>query len=142
MKIKYFEYTAHWTGDQTAVATIDQDTLILLATLECDGSDEAEDIMEDIDDCYAEKGIVDVRAGKMYAFPALLSGDYSKFAGKRRHWNKVWKALDTNGWWAGQWEEGSYALALPGKENEAIAAIEQIEARVQGVRFNWRPSAR
>jgi hypothetical protein len=66
--------------------------------------------------------------GKQYALESILQDNFgSNYSGNIRK-GEIIRALTINGWWAGDWEEGSAYIALEGKVKAADKALRKIEA--------------
>lgn len=138
--ITYLEHYPHYMGTMNSTATIAEEDLVLLATLVADDSEEAKEVLHEMNGEFDAdgEGILNVKQGNPCAFEILLKGDYGQTPQRAaNHWKQVWKALRTKGYWVGQWEEGSYGLAAPGYERKAIAAIAHLEAEIAEDTFDW-----
>lgn len=148
MKLIYLEHYPHYMGTRNTTVEIDEINLALMATLACDSFDAREDLLEELDfalciDACREVGSafkVLKKDGKYgpFALTSFVTADHSdKDATVRRFWTTVLKALKTKGFWAGVWEEGSYAICRADKRKEGLNALARIEARIAEDTFDW-----
>ena len=133
--LTYFEHYPHYMGTMDTKMSIDLDSMILASVvLGTKDEDDHENIYEDISD--GHNGLGD---GSAYALATAIRGDNWPItaAGQKKHLDRVLKALATKGYWADMWEEGSHALAMPGKEKQAIHALALIEAQIEEDAFDF-----
>lgn len=140
MKLIYLEHYPHYMGTRNTTVEIDEINLALMATLACDSFDAREDLLEELDALDGSAFKVLKKDGKYgpFALTSFVTADHSdKDATVRRFWTTVLKALKTKGFWAGVWEEGSYAICRADKRKEGLNALARIEARIAEDTFDW-----
>jgi hypothetical protein len=129
--ITYLEHYPHYMGTMNTTAKITEENFALLLTLVADQSKEAKELFE-----YEFEGFEEFLAS-----PRPKSGPYALEAAIEDHdtnapdaaakrVKQILRALSTKGYWAGYWEEGTHAFALPGFEKEAVSAIAKLEAQI------------
>lgn len=140
MKLIYLEHYPHYMGTRNTTVEIDEINLALMATLACDSFDAREDLLEELGALDGSAFKVLKKDGKYgpFALTSFVTADHSdKDATVRRFWTTVLKALKTKGFWAGVWEEGSYAICRADKRKEGLNALARIEARIAEDTFDW-----
>jgi hypothetical protein len=138
MLLTYIEYYPHYMGTLRTTAQIALEDFILLTEIEAanEGDDEPLDF-------YSDEALKNIKRNNKlgpYAFDSFISNDCEATGDPvkmRAHVRKILKHLSTKGYWAGQWEEGSFAIALPNKTKEAAAAIARIEAQIEEDEFDF-----
>lgn len=131
--IVYFEHYPHYAAGtiDTKVEITDENFALLLALVESD-SEEGQDLVESEGNGTEDFFVTKPKRGP-YAFEAAVF-DYGD--GPQRV-KEILRAFKSKGYWAGEWEEGSFAFALEGFEEDAINALARIEARVARNSFDF-----
>ena len=128
MKVTYLEYYPHYLG--TITREVEFDVMDLLSALKAATYEDEE--AGDIADALEESVSDQLNNGKrfLYALGSVLV-DYNNGA----NYKKIVNALQKNGVWVGEWEEGTHALALEGKRSQAFQALAAIEAKYKEDEF-------
>jgi len=120
-------------GDiSTDVAVIDTDVILQLAavvSVEDDRNDAWQIVDESLEDDFDDR----FKFGMM-ALTTFIMGDSvdaTLKAVRSRRWNKIWKALDTKGFYVEQWEEGTHGICLPSAKQKCVNEIARIESQLQ-----------
>lgn len=125
MNLIYMERSyGRYGGISSGVGEIDATLFAMLLTItaDADKSEEAKEFLYDIDGEWEyEKGVFSRQRGCLFAFDYLLEGDGGDDpVGNVRD---VIRSLKNKGYFAEMWEEGYFAIAVPGKKVEAEAAM-------------------
>lgn len=143
MKIMYYEYYPHYRGTLKASIKIDEMMFAMMQTLIADVRD------PNLDDDAAEEPFDELLDALETAHPnttifalsdALVNGEWFGMKGSNQPTNepparqridkvikKINRALATKGFFAGEWEEGSFYFCVKGKEKAARSALLAIE---------------
>lgn len=135
MNLTYLEYYPHYLGTITREIEIPAEWVIdLFEGLKANNRDPDEELtgemIEDVQDALEEK-----LGDPLYAFGNIFYRD--TYPNPTFNYKKVMGELNEKGYWAGEWEEGSHALALPGKRKDALNALARIEAELTEDNFEF-----
>jgi hypothetical protein len=114
-ELLYLEHYPHWcAGTSNSTTKINVEFLTLLSIVDDDLRSECTDLVD----------------GTNYAMFDLF-GEYGYKL------EDILKSLKRNGFWVGEWEEGSFAICLPDFKSEAITAIALQEAQINAKDFDF-----
>lgn len=138
MNVTYFEYYPHYMGTTTAKVQMDVMTFLFAQHAAVDSMRAAETWREDVKNKKAAEFDFDVLLENiednvskktLYAFSNLLTNDAYVPNKVQAGANRVLADLVAKGFFVGQWEEGSYYVAIEGFEKKAATALAMLEAQ-------------
>lgn len=141
MKIALISYYPHFMGTTSGTVQVDATLFCMMLTLAVDYDlvaerDELWDMMEfgllknrkcnRIDRELHAKLLQEEGCG-WHGVPEAFEGFYNGIS-PQRSVKKMMKSFEEKGFIAGEWEEGTFAVALPGYEQKAKKAMAKIES--------------
>lgn len=122
MNLIYMERSyGRYGSTSSAIAEIDATMFAMLLTLVADQSEEAKEFLHEVDSLWEDEDTFTRQRGPLFAFDVLLEGDGGDDpVGNVR---EVIRSLKNKGYFAEMYEEGYFAIAVPGKKVEAEAAM-------------------